>query len=78
MRLIVLAATWAALMGLWACAPTVARTFAAAAPALPPSVAISDTVYRVHDDAKGVTCYFFYLGHGGGISCLPDSELKKQ
>ena len=34
-----------------------------------------------HDDQRGVTCWIYaggYAGeHGGGISCLPDAQLKK-
>ena len=28
----------------------------------------------VHDEERGVTCYVFYGGHFGGISCISDSQ----
>ncbi len=33
-------------------------------------------VNRVHDEERGVTCYVFYGGSTGGISCMPDSQLQ--
>jgi len=33
-------------------------------------------VNRVHDDERGVTCYVYYHGGPGGISCIPDSQLQ--
>lgn len=28
----------------------------------------------VHDEERGITCYVFYGGHFGGISCISDSQ----
>lgn len=35
-------------------------------------------ISRLHDDEKGVTCWFVWqpLGNGVGLSCLPDSYLN--
>jgi hypothetical protein len=33
-------------------------------------------VNRVHDDERGVTCYVYYDGGPGGISCIPNSQLQ--
>ena len=30
-----------------------------------------------HDNQRGVTCWIYAAGYGGGISCLPDAQLKK-
>lgn len=30
-----------------------------------------------HDDERAVTCWVFYDGARGGISCLPDSEVGR-
>ena len=30
-----------------------------------------------HDNQRGVTCWVYTRGYGGGISCLPDAQLKK-
>ena len=30
-----------------------------------------------HDNQRGVTCWVYASGYGGGISCLPDAQLKK-
>ena len=32
-------------------------------------------VYRIHDDELNVTCYVFDKYKGGGISCIPDSQI---
>jgi hypothetical protein len=33
-------------------------------------------IYRYHDDYAGVTCWTYKSGYAGGISCLPDHQLK--
>lgn len=35
-----------------------------------------DSLWTVHDSTHGVTCYINRL-IGGGISCLPDSQVMK-
>lgn len=32
---------------------------------------------RYHDDEKGVTCWVYSNGYQGGISCIPDAQLKE-
>lgn len=35
-------------------------------------------VMFVHDDARGVGCWYFVgSGDGGGIHCMPDSEYAR-
>lgn len=29
-----------------------------------------------HDDARAVTCWVYADGYKGGISCIPDKELR--
>ena len=43
------------------------------------------TTWIKHDNERGVTCYVFYYENtlrtgiaAGGISCIPDSQLKKE
>ncbi|AQW68333.1 hypothetical protein [Pseudomonas parafulva] len=40
------------------------------------STNIKTGVNRVHDDQRGVTCYVYFDGGPGGISCIPDSQLQ--
>lgn len=36
------------------------------------------SIYVWHDDAHEVTCWIYTTsGHNGGISCLPDSEVRR-
>ncbi len=31
----------------------------------------------IHDDQRNVTCWIKGVNNGGGISCIPDSQLNK-
>lgn len=35
-------------------------------------------VYRFHDDEAGATCWISKGYNSGGISCVPDSQLKER
>lgn len=35
------------------------------------------TVDVIHDDKRGVTCWVSDGFYSGGISCLPDSQIKQ-
>ncbi|WP_060476686.1 hypothetical protein [Pseudomonas monteilii] len=40
------------------------------------STNIKNGVTRVHDSERGMTCYVYFDGGPGGISCIPDSQLQ--
>lgn len=45
-------------------------------PAKPGTEYDGTSVYVWHDDARDVTCWIYAYGYKGGISCIPDKELR--
>lgn len=42
-----------------------------------PRVATADDKIEVwHDDQRHVTCWIYHAGHKGGLSCIPDQNLR--
>jgi hypothetical protein len=35
------------------------------------------SIYRIHDPEKEVTCYSVIFAYGAGISCLPDTDMRR-
>jgi hypothetical protein len=37
----------------------------------------AETIIVWHDDNRAVTCWVYGIGHKGGLSCIPDSQLEQ-
>lgn len=37
---------------------------------------LTQHVEVIHDNKRAVTCWIYAAGHAGGISCLPDDQLR--
>lgn len=61
----------------WSCAPEGQQRPAPAAVEYITTGGNAPNLWRIHLDADGVTCWAFSSGSGGGLSCIPDSQLRR-